>query len=289
MVPRLLFAAALVAACGRASVRSPAAITLVDDAGVTTVLAAPARRIVSLIPAGTEILFALGADSAVVGRTRWCDWPAAAAQVPSVGDGMAPSVEAVAARTPDLVVAYRSPGNSGAIGRLRDLGIPVVEVTLDRQRDFDRVTRLLATALGRVDAGERLVASVTEDLRRAAVTGDRPPSVFVLSWSDPPIAIGGGSFLSEIVAWAGGRNVFGDVDQPSFTVSIEAVVARDPDYVLVVGADDPAFANRPEWAVVPAVRERRFLRVDGSEFNRPSPRIGAAVRTLAATIAAGGR
>ncbi len=289
MVRRLVFAAAFVAACGRSPARSPAALTLVDDAGVTTVLPAPARRVVSLIPAGTEILFALGADSAVVGRTRWCDWPAAAAHVPSVGDGMAPNVEAVAERQPDLVVAYRSPGNSGAIGRLRDLGIPVVEVTLDRQRDFDRVTRLLATALGRPDAGEALIRTVAADLASSIRTHPRPPSVLVLAWTDPPIAIGGGSFLSEIVAWAGARNLFADVDQPSFTVAIEAVVARDPDYVLVSGSEDPTFASRPEWKVVPAVRERRFLRVDGSEFNRPSPRIGAAVRALAGTIAAGGR
>ena len=133
------------------------------------------------------------------------------------------------------------------------------------------------------------MARTQADLARATVSPARRPSVFILSWNDPPITIGGGSFLSEIVERAGGRNLFGDSDKPSFVVAIEAVVARDPDYVLVSGTDEPSFARRPEWRVVPAVRERRFLRVNGSEFSRPSPRIGDAVRALARAIAAGGR
>lgn len=277
----------LLAGCGRPA---PAAgpIHLLDDGGTDVVLAAPAARIVSLVPAATELLFALGAGSALVGRTRWCDYPAAAAQVPSVGDGMAPNVEAVAGRNPDLVVMYRSAGNDAAVSRLRGIGVPVVELALDRQADFDRAAGLLARAVGRPEAGDSLVRRVQLDLADATRpdTGRRM-SVLVLAWSNPPIAIGAGSFLSEIISRAGAANVFADVDRPSFTVSLEAVVARNPDVILVVGDEDPPVADRPEWQTVPAVRERRFVRVDGSMFNRPSPRIGEAVRTLARAL--GGR
>jgi ABC-type Fe3+-hydroxamate transport system substrate-binding protein len=260
-------------------------LVLVDDAGQTTALTAPATRIVSLVPATTELLFALGAGSTVVGRTRWCDYPPAALAVPNVGDGMTPNVEAVLSRKPDLVVIYRSPGNQSAAGRLRGLGIPVVELAVDRWADFGRAARLLATAVGRSAAGDSLVAATTAELERATVHPAVRPSVFILAWDQPPMTLGAGSFLSEIIERAGGRNVFESEARPSFVVAIEAIAARNPDRILVVGNEDPAFASRPEWQVVPAVRERRFVRVNGSMFNRPSPRMPAAVTELGRDLA----
>jgi ABC-type Fe3+-hydroxamate transport system substrate-binding protein len=111
------------------------------------------------------------------------------------------------------------------------------------------------------------------------------PKVLLLVWEQPPMTIGRGSFLSELVRRAGGDNLFDDVTSTSGTVSIEAVAARDPDLILTATDGPPAFATRPEWQVVRAVRERRFLQVSGSEFNRPSPRAPAAVGTLARQIA----
>ena len=83
-------------------------IHVVDDAGDTVRLAEPARRVVSLIPATTELLFAIGAGPLIVGRTTWCDYPPAAAQVPNLGDGIRPNLEAIVAQHPDLAVPYRS-------------------------------------------------------------------------------------------------------------------------------------------------------------------------------------
>ncbi len=273
---------ALVGACGPPS--QSGSLTLVDDAGHPTVLAAPAARVVSLVPATTELLFALGAGPVVVGRTRWCDYPPAAQAVPSVGDGMTPNVEAVVARKPDLVVMYRSPANDAAVARLRDLGIPVMELLVDRWADFGRAARLLAAAVGRRAAGDSLVQSTTAALDRATVHRSARPSVFILAWDQPPMTLGAGSFLSEIIDRAGGQNAFGSEPRPSFVVAIEAVAARNPDRILVVGSDDPAFASRPEWQAVKAVRERRFLRVSGSMFNRPSPRMPDAVAELARAL-----
>jgi iron complex transport system substrate-binding protein len=95
------------------------------------------------------------------------------------------------------------------------------------------------------------------------------------------MTIGRGSFLNDLVERAGGENLFADVAASAGNVSIEAVAVRDPDLILTTAAGPSAFANRPEWQVVPAVRERRFLHVTGSEFNRPSPRAPAAIRELA--------
>jgi iron complex transport system substrate-binding protein len=98
------------------------------------------------------------------------------------------------------------------------------------------------------------------------------------------MTIGRGSFLSELVTRAGGANLFDDVSASAGTVSIEAVAARDPELILTTTAGPVAFARRPEWQVVRAVRERRFLPVAGSEFNRPSPRAPQAIRELTAKL-----
>src|SRR5919198_322825 len=144
-----------VLACGPGS-RSPSAtaITVTDDAGRAVSLAQPARRIVSLSPATTELLFALGAGDRVVGRTRWCDYPPAARDVPSVGDGLNPNVEAVAARHPDLVVLYRSPLDETAAASLGRLGIAAALVQQDRLEDVARAARLLGRLTGRDRAGD---------------------------------------------------------------------------------------------------------------------------------------
>jgi len=256
-------------------------LVAVDDAGDTVQLAQPATRVVSLVPATTEILFAIGAGPLVVGRTRWDDYPAEAAQVPDVGDGINPNTEAILARRPDLVVMYFSGSNAGAAGRLRALGIPTVQLSVDRLSDVSRIARLLGTLTGQDRQGDS-VARVTErDLARVSVPFDSTgPRILIVAWDQPPMAIGGGSFLSELVERAGGRNLFGDLTASSAQVSIEAIVARNPDALLVSSDGPPAIAGRPEWRVVPAVRDNRFIHVTSSAFSRPSPRAAEAIVEL---------
>jgi iron complex transport system substrate-binding protein len=275
----------------------PPAAGLTDDAGVAVRLDAPPQRIVSLIPATTELVFALGAGDRLVGRTSWCDFPAEATAVPDLGNGIGPNIEAVVAARPDLVLLYKSGSNRSAADQLRSFGIPTLELATDRMEDFDRITRLLGAALGKSAEAESLVVRTARDLESATVPSSRPtaqspppvlpssrPTVFILAWDRPPMTLGRGSFLSEILERAGARNLFDDLATSSAPISIEAVASRDPDFVLVSGSGEPAIAGRVEWRVVEAVRERRFLRIDGSEFNRPSPRIGDAVRRLAAEL-----
>jgi len=267
----------------------PAPGELVDDTGARTALAAPPRRIVSLIPATTELLFALGAGDRVVGRTRYCDYPAEAARVPDLGNGIQPNVEAVVAARPDLVLLYKSGADRGAADRLRGLGIPVLELATDRIADMARITRLLGRALSVAETAESLVARTHRDLDSASAGAGSPahrPTVFILAWDRPVMTLGQGSFLSEIIEHAGARNLFADLPASSAQVSIETIAARDPDFILATGAPDVAIAERPEWQVVRAMREHRFVRVNGSEFNRPGPRVGQAVRELVAALAA---
>ena len=254
----------------------------VDDARDTVRLQAPARRVVSLIPAATELLFAIGAGPSVVGRTQYCDYPPAAQAVPNLGDGIKPSIEAVLAQRPDLVVLYNSGQNAAVAGRLRELGIPHLRINTDALSDVPRVSRLLGLLTGHSRGADSVIAVFDTALAHATNTPTaRRPKVLLLVWEQPPMTIGRGSFLSELIERAGGENLFADVTTSSGVVSIEAVAARNPDLILATTEGPAAFASRPEWQVVPAVRRRRFLRVSGSEFNRPSPRAPSAIRELA--------
>jgi ABC-type Fe3+-hydroxamate transport system substrate-binding protein len=111
----------------------------------------------------------------------------------------------------------------------------------------------------------------------------------VIVWDNPPIVIGAGSFLTDLLALAGARNVFDDVPQPSAPTGIEAIAARDPDVILSLGDSVPALARRPEWRSVRAVRERRIVTVRGSEFERPTFRAFDAIRALRASLRPGAR
>ncbi|HET8762279.1 MAG TPA: helical backbone metal receptor [Gemmatimonadales bacterium] len=256
-------------------------LAVIDDAGDTIQLAQPARRVVSLIPATTELLFAIGAGDAVVGRTVWCEYPPEALAVPAVGDGMLPNIEAVVARQPDLVVLYLSSQNAQAAQKLRELGIAAVQVRTDRLADVPRVGRLLGKLTGHESGADSMARAFADSLKSATVPPqEHPTRAFVLVWADPPMTVGAGSYLSELVERAGGENIYRDLPASSGQISVESAVERGPDVVLVLGKSTPAFARRPEWQAVPAVREHRFVFADGSEFGQPSPRAPSAIRFL---------
>jgi len=272
-----------VAACARgehAPVRGGIAVT--DDAGRRVTLAAPARRIVSLLPSFTEILFAIGAGDRLVGRTTWCDYPPAALAVPSVGDGMPPSVEAVAARRPDLVVLYRSGPNVTAAEQLERLGVRTMLFDLNRLEELGPVARRLGRVTGHEAPAESLATVIDRVVSQAPAPSTQ--SLVFIVWDNPPIVIGAGSYLDRLAALAGARNVFHDIGSPSAQVSIETIAARDPDFVAILSDSappvSPRYASRPEWRVVRAVRHRRFLFLPGQLFGRPGPRVAEAIREL---------
>jgi ABC-type Fe3+-hydroxamate transport system substrate-binding protein len=191
------------------------------------------------------------------------------------------------ARHPDLIVMYYSGSNAAAAEHFRRLGVPVLQLSVDRLADVARIAGLLGSVTGHRSSADSLATAMDADLARATAhldPGTRRPKVLIVAWDQPPMAIGGGSFLSELVDRAGGVNVFEDIQKPSAQISIEAVVRRDPDVLLVSSDGPPSLASRPEWQVVPAVRHDRFIHVSSSAFNRPSPRAPAAIRELASKL-----
>ncbi len=256
----------------------------VDDFGDTLRVPAQApRRIVSLNPTTTEIVFAIGAGARLAGRSQWDSWPDSARRVPDLGPAVRPNVEATLAAHPDLVLLYASADDQPAATRLRAAGVPVVALRIDRIEDFRRATRDIGAMLGDSTRAANVVDSVdaTLDRVRAATRGLPRPTVFLPTWEDPVIAIGGGSFLDEIITIAGGRNVYGDLAAPSPTVSLEDVVQRDPDVVLTSPETRVRLLSDPRWQALRAVRAGRVLAYDTSVVGRPSVVLGQAAVSIA--------
>lgn len=295
-IATLCLAAAVAAACGadRPAERAapPAAIALTDDAGREVRLAAPAARVVSLLPAATDVVVALDAADRLVARTDY-DTHASLAALPSVGGGLTPSIEWLAALQPDLVISWRDAQSRTLVQRLDELGIPVYAANPESVADAERLTRQVGRMLGLDARADSLAASF-----RAALDGVRQrlddaragtPSVLYLISVDPPRAAGPGTFVDELITAAGGRNAFDDAGALWPEVSLEEVVRRQPDVVVVAtgGADARTlarFETAPGWRDLRAVRAGRVVAVDTDLFNRPGPGLARAVVQLAAIL-----
>lgn len=267
---------------------SAAAVSVTDDAGRTVALPRPARRIVALLPAVTETLFAMGAGDRMVGRTDY-DTDAYAADLPSVGGGLDPSLEALAALRPDLVIAWETAGGATLRHRLERLGIPVFAVrtqdTADVYANLERLGRLIAHERGADSVARAMRWGV--DAVRASVAGLPRPTVLYVVGTDPPMTAGPATFVAELIGVAGGRSVFPEVRQEWPQLSLEEIVRRQPEVVIVpvsAGAEPPRLARLPGWGELRAVREGRVVTVDGDLLNRPGPRLDAAARALRAAI-----
>ena len=279
----MLFALGAAGACRERAESVQVQTDIVDDYGRVVRLAAHPRRIVSLNPATTELLFALGAGPRVVGRTQYDFWPDSAQLVPSVGAGMRPNLEAVLGRQPDLVVMYASGDDRGAAERLTASGVATAAFRIDKIRDFARVTLLLGRLVGDTARARTVVDSVTATLDRVRhATAALPrPAVFLHAWEKPLMTIGGGSFLSELVTIAGGRNVYDSLPAPSPVVTLEDVLRRNPDIVLVSPVEREQLLHSTRWQTLPAVRAGRVVSYDTNVVERPSVKLGEAAVSLA--------
>ncbi len=279
-LPYSFSVALIVAACGKPN---NDAVTVRDDFGDAVRIGAVPKRIASLNPATTEILFTVGAGSHVIGRTKYDLWPDSARFVPALADGISPNVEAVLGAHPDLVLLYGSRDNKPAAERFRAAGINTLSLKVDHISDFRRTTELLGAILHDSSRAKNVIDSVENTLRRVrSATEKLPrPTVFWHIWDAPLITIGSGSFLSELVDIAGGRNVYADMKGPSGPISLEDVARRDPDFILAGPIGAKQIESDPRWRIVRAAREKKILVVDTLLVARPSVRLGEAAVSLA--------
>jgi iron complex transport system substrate-binding protein len=267
-----------------------ATIVVVDDAQREVRLAAPAARIISLVPARTEAILALGAGDRLIARTQY-DLDPRLAQLPSVGNALYPSLEWLAAQQPDLVIAWADGEARTVVDRLAGLGIATYATRVETLDEIDKSVRDLGVLLGIEARADSLRWSLADTLAavRRRVAGEVPVRVLYLVALEPPLAAGPGTFVHDILEVAGGANVFDDLGQPWPHISIEEALRRDPDVIIVATTTpfaDPAarFADRPGWRDLRAVRARAVHDVDADLFNRAGPRIGEAASHLAGLL-----
>lgn len=206
---------------------------------------APPKRIVSLAPVLTETLFALGAGDSVVGVTRYCDRPAAAARLPKVGGYVDPQLEALLALQPDLVVAMPSLGQRQVLDRLRERGVPVWVAFGDRVEEVRDLVTGLGALLGREAEAARVVARLDDGLRRVSSTVTKTshrPRTAVVFQVEPLVVAGPGTFPDEALAIAGALPAAPREGPAWPTWSLESLLAVAPD--VLVAAEGPDAARR---------------------------------------------
>ncbi|MGQ9525665.1 MAG: ABC transporter substrate-binding protein [Armatimonadota bacterium] len=259
-----------------------APIRVRDSRGKLLVLPAPPKRIVSVAPSNTEILFALGVGPRVVGVTDFCDYPPAARRLPKVG-GVQLNYETIISLKPDVVFAVTNL-QAASIARMEKLGLRVFTIDPHSVEETISAIELVGQAVGAEAEAKRLAARMRRRLSavRAVVARQRiRPRVLNIIQLKPLIVTGPGNFMDDCIRIAGGRNIAGDAKSPYPIFSVELAVQRKPDIILIPKHQAPGLFSDPVWQSVPAVRNRRVYHPTPDLTERPGPRLVDGVEELA--------
>lgn len=239
------------------------------------------NRIVSLTPSNTEILFALGLGKQVVGVTAFCNYPPEARKKPKVGD-VNISVERVLALKPDLVIAHRLL-NARVIPTLKRLGVKVIAVEPKSLQGLMSTILSLGERTGKAKEAKQLVLRLKHSLQQVQAQVARVPShprVLFLIGVEPLWAAGGETFADELIRLAGGRNILQGKVKGFRQVSLETVLASDPEVIVITGEPRKNPFRNPAWHQTTALRTNRVYFVDADLFTREGPRLIEALQTL---------
>ncbi len=269
--------------CTREEKPTTGLIHIVDALQHELVLDSIPRRIISLAPAVTEALYAVGAGKQVVGVTRFCNYPPEAKSKTIVGDMLNPNLEVVVSLRPDVVVVSMEGNRKETFLQLQDVNIPVF---VTNPRDIDGVMDMLLD-LGDLTHHRPIAQRLVDSLRRR-MSNIRPldprPEVLMLVSIQPLMAVGGKTFLGKIILAAGGNNVADELPGSYPTLNREGLLDLNPDVILL--PDDLGLSRQrlkeefPEWIQLAALQNERIYFVNADIFQRPGPRIVQAVMEL---------
>ncbi len=245
-----------------------------------------ASRVVSLNPTATEVIFAIGAESRLVGRSRWDEFPAQARQIMPLGDGIRPNVEAVLGARPSLVILYATAENRAAADALNRAGVRTIALRVDHVAQFMSLCARLGIALDAQVRARQVADSVQRTLTavRTAMRGATPVRVVWPLWQSPVLVVGRGSYLDELLEIAGGANVFHDMPAPSPPVSVEEIARRDPSVVIANAKTAATLRASGPWRAVAAMRANSIVLDDPAVTGRPSVVMGMAAVMLARAL-----
>ncbi|MFM7706734.1 MAG: helical backbone metal receptor [Gammaproteobacteria bacterium] len=295
-VASVLAALSFSAASGTAQAQAkvPAqSFTVVDDTGARVALAGPARRIVSLSPGATELLFSAGAGDRIVATITGADEPAAARRIERIGDANALVFPRLRELKPDVVVVWKDLVASGILESLAKMKLPVYTVTLRRFEDLPRSVRRLGVLAGTTAAAEKEAVGIERKVAalppRAAAPKQR---VYYMMLDSPLYTVGSRHLVDDAILRCGGRNIFDDIDFPAPIVEFEEIRKRNPDVIVMVAPPVTARGWRERWQPfkeVAAVRDARIFAFQDPRLDRMGPSAIGAVEGLCAPLARGRR
>lgn len=271
------------------------AITVIDDFGTEITIPSTPQRIISLAPANTEILYALGLGSRIVGVTDYCNYPAETASVEKVGGYSTPNIEKILAANPDLIVA--SFGNTEEVAdRLRDFGLTVISTNPLSIEDVLNDIRLIGKATGTEQKADELAANLQsriDTISRTANSAETQPGVTHMIWYDPLWVSGNATFQDEMFDFVNAENAFPDVEGWD-VVSLETFIATNPEVIIVSSGAGMGEEGRdiiynyvydePRFSEMDAVKNKRVYVIDADVIDRGGPRIVDALEEVATFI-----
>ena len=255
-----------------------AAVRQVDDRGKVVALVKPAARIISLAPHITELVFAVGAGDKLVGVSSYSDYPPAAKRIGVIGDGGKIDLERVVELRPDLVIAWQSGNHISDITQLERLGIPVFVTEPRRLGDIPKLLRTFGQLTGSVEQAEQSAAAFEKirDALASRYSNAAPVSVFYEIWHQPLMTVNSDHMISDVIRLCGGRNIFEAVHVLTPTVSMESVLAADPQVIIASGAlyqDEAVWQDWQRFKQLRAVKHHHLFSIHPDLIQRQTPRI----------------
>jgi iron complex transport system substrate-binding protein len=279
-----LFAATMAAAVSmHAAQAAPSAVSVKDDDGNIVTVQQPAQRVVSLAPHVTEMLFAAGGGSHVVGVVAYSDYPEAAKKVPQVGSNRELDLERIIALKPDLFVVWRHGSSERQIDMIRKLGVPVYHSEPRKLEDIPASLLKLGQLMGTDDAARPAAADLSRQLAslRTRYANRSPVRSFYQVWDKPLYTLNGAHIVSDALRLCGGENIFAKLPVTAPVVSVEGVLQENPEAIFATAEKNYGGVSMwKPYGTLAAVRNDNLFTIDGNLLNRAGPRMIAGAAML---------
>lgn len=279
----MFFAALLVSV---ASFVHAQTITSIDDAKQSITLAKPAQRIITLAPSLTELAFAAGAGDKLVAVSSYSDYPASAKKLPQVSDASGVSFESLLALKPDLVLAWKSGNRGSDLQRIRDFGIPVFAIEIERMNDVPRALRNIGLLAGASIISERAATDFEQRIEtlRVANAAKSKVSVFFEISREPLMSVNRDHAISEIIRLCGGENSFADMAPLVFVTPLEVLFSKQPDAIIYTSSDASEKIPSSRYRGLKALDAKRIYRIPADPILRTGPRMAEGAANVCAAL-----
>lgn len=276
-------AKALILSAALAAMQAHATVTVKDDDGNTVTLSRPAQRVISLAPHVTELLFAAGGGSHVVGVVAYSDFPEEAKKIPQIGSNREVDLERVMALKPDLIVVWRHGSSERQIEMVRKLGVPLFHSEPQKLDDIPESVAKLGQLMGTDKAAVPAAAELRQQLATLRGRYANRPVVraFYQVWDKPLYTLSGRHIVSDALRLCGGENIFAPLAVTAPVVTVEAVLQENPEAIFATAEKNYGGVNMwKQYGSLTAVRNDNLFTIDGQLLNRAGPRMIAGAAQL---------